>query len=124
MEGGAERVANASGRPWGAPAAQVLGALPPRGAGPADLAQSTPPFNNQPSRPFSCCPIAAAFQSLPAALPTAAAFQSASPQYHKKIKDENSGLREELGRLRIEAHRTQARRKGDGAGWTGSVVDV
>jgi len=29
------------------------------------------------------------------------------PQYHKKIKDENGALREELGRLRIEAHRTQ-----------------
>lgn len=28
-------------------------------------------------------------------------------QYHKKIKDENGALREELGRLRIEAHRSQ-----------------
>lgn len=28
-------------------------------------------------------------------------------QYHKKIKDENGELREELGRLRIEAHRSQ-----------------
>lgn len=37
------------------------------------------------------------------------------PQYHKKIKDENGSLREELGRLRIEAHRTQVGR------WSGEA---